>query len=207
MGAQGVRPAEGVEVGRCRCPGSSTATSATSKAAPVLPPARNHAGPRLAFHQEGGAERGRGMVEVPPAVAPDGGALLPAQAVAREEHLEGLGEARLAGAVAAHHEGEAGARRQLEGLRRGRCRGTLRPSTERRKTPGVRGRRRAATGCGEVAPPASCASRPSRPPSAPRTRAPHPSPVEPSASSRARTIRRRPGSIAVVYRLKRRRGP
>ena len=45
--------------------------------------------------------------------------------------------------------------------------------TECRKTPAGVGEACAASGCGEAALPASCASRTSRPPSAPRTRAPH----------------------------------
>ena len=57
------------------------------------------------------------MMQVPPALAPHGGALLPAQAVAGEQDLQGLGEARLAGAVAPDDERQAGARPQLQGPR------------------------------------------------------------------------------------------
>jgi len=70
----------------------------------------------LALDEKRRGERRRGMMEIPPALAPDGSALLPAQAVAGEQHLEPLGEARLAGAVATHDEREAGSRRELQGL-------------------------------------------------------------------------------------------
>ena len=57
------------------------------------------------------------MVQVPPALTPHGGALLPAQAVAGQEDLEPLGEARLAGPVAPDDQRQARARSQLERLR------------------------------------------------------------------------------------------
>jgi hypothetical protein len=56
-------------------------------------------------------------MEVAPALAPHGSALLPAQAVAGEEDLDPLGEAGLARAVAPDDEREAGARRKLQRLR------------------------------------------------------------------------------------------
>ena len=83
-----------------------------------LPAPRHHARPVLALDEERRAERRRGVVEVAPALAPDGGALLPAQAVASEQHLEGLGEARLARAVAPDDERQAGTRPKLERLPR-----------------------------------------------------------------------------------------
>ena len=43
--------------------------------------------------------------------------VLPAEGVAGEQQLEGLGEAGLAGAVAADDEGQAGAGREVEGRR------------------------------------------------------------------------------------------
>ena len=51
-------------------------------------------------------------MEAAPAVFPDGGAGVPALVAAGEQHLEGFGEAGLAGAVAADDEGEAGAWRE-----------------------------------------------------------------------------------------------
>ena len=59
-------------------------------------------------------DRGVGMVEVAPALAPDGRPLRPAPVVLGEQHFERLGEARLPGAVAADDEGQARARRQFE---------------------------------------------------------------------------------------------
>src|SRR5262245_1934547 len=58
------------------------------------------------------------MMKVPPALAPDGGALLPAKPIAGEKDLESLSEARLAGAGAPHDERQAGAGPQLQSLRR-----------------------------------------------------------------------------------------
>jgi hypothetical protein len=116
MGAQGWGPAERVELG-VRPAGEVDCDFGDLEGGTVFPPSRNDAGPRLAFHEERGAHGRRGMMEVPPAVPPDGGALFPAQAVARQEHLQGFGEARFAGAVAPHDEGEARARGQLQVLR------------------------------------------------------------------------------------------
>ena len=83
---------------------------------PFRPFPRHDARSALALDEEGGVHRRRGMVEVPPAVAPHRGALLPAQAVPGEEDLERFREARLAGAVASDHEREPGTGRELQGL-------------------------------------------------------------------------------------------
>src|SRR5262249_38270788 len=72
----------------------------------------------LALDEERGLESGLGVVKVSPALAPDRGPLLPAQALAGQQGLEGSGEAGLAGAVATHHEHEAGTGRELERSRR-----------------------------------------------------------------------------------------
>ena len=83
-----------------------------------LPATRHRARPALPLDEERAGHARGGMVEVAPALAPDGGALLPAQAVAREQHLERLGEARLARAVAPDDERQARPRPQLQRLRR-----------------------------------------------------------------------------------------
>ncbi len=54
------------------------------------------------------------LVEVPPALAPDRRAIGPPEVRAGEEHLEPLGERRLARTVAPDHEGESRARLELE---------------------------------------------------------------------------------------------
>ena len=92
----------------------------------VLPLAGDGAGSVLALERELGGDRGFGVVEVAPAVLPDLGALLPAVGLAGEQQLEGLGEAGLAGAVAADDEREAGAGGEVERGLRGRCRGSPR---------------------------------------------------------------------------------
>ena len=82
---------------------------------PVRPFARQGAGAGLPLQGELGGEGGLWVVEVPPAVPPDLAALGPAVGVAGQEELEALGEAGLAGAVAADDEGEAGAGGEVEG--------------------------------------------------------------------------------------------
>jgi len=54
-------------------------------------------------------------MEAAPAVFPNSGASVPALVAAGEQHLEAFGEARLAGAIAADDEREAGARRECQG--------------------------------------------------------------------------------------------
>ena len=120
-------------------------TSATSNAASVLPASARPrtAGARPRPGRWPRAPR-RGMMEVPPAVAPDGRAVLPAEAVAGQQRLDGFREAGLAGAVAPDDQREARARRAAPALARVRRRGSPRPGssagTRRRRAP-VRRRR------------------------------------------------------------------
>ena len=122
-------------------------------------------------------------MQVAPALLPRLGALLPAPAGAGEQHLHAFGEARLAGPVAPDHEREPG-----PGLQRQRVRGPMprNPSTaiDRRNAPTSAGGVRSGAARGEAAPPPSSASSAPPPSRAVRTRLPHASSVEPSASRR-----------------------
>ena len=72
-------------------------------------PGARHAHGALALDDELRLDqRGVGMVEVAPALAPHLGATRPPPAVAGQQHLEALCEARLPRPVAPHDEGEAG---------------------------------------------------------------------------------------------------
>lgn len=71
-------------------------------------------------------------MEVPPSPAPHGRTLLPAQTVAGEQHLQGLSETRLPGAVAADDQREAGSRPQRITTINGSLTATRRVSRPRR---------------------------------------------------------------------------
>ena len=76
-----------------------------------IPPAADGGFARLAVDGEAGFDGGGafgGGVEVAPAGLPVGGAVGPAAVFAGEEHFDGFGEARFAGAVAPGDDGEAG---------------------------------------------------------------------------------------------------
>ena len=182
---------------------------------PVRPLARDGAGALLPLQGEVGGEGGLRVVEVPPAVAPDLAAVSPAVGVAGEQELEALGEAGLAGAVAADDEGEAGAGGEVEGglradaaeafdgdgFRGRRCGGwrALRGAGRGRRIPrrlrrlGMTGRRaRGDRGFAASGPSSSSSLASSSGPSrAARTRADHSSSGLVSASRRFRTRSRR----------------
>ncbi len=103
-------------VARAGAGGALPAEAELARVEVVVPAAARH-DRRGAFDDEGGLHVGGvARVEVSPALFPVFGARRPAAALAGEERLEGLGEARLAGAVAPEHHREAGARREREGL-------------------------------------------------------------------------------------------
>jgi hypothetical protein len=110
-------PAEGVEC-RLRLAGDLDGGLRLVERRALSPLAPERARGLLALDEQLGLDVRLRVMEVAPAFAPDFGALGPAEGVAGHEQLEGLGEAGLAGAVAADDEGEAGAGLYGQGGRR-----------------------------------------------------------------------------------------